>query len=95
MAKEYKQTLKGLSEKLKSEPIKTPIQEVRPVEPEAPAKPQVEVVNQASTKKEAHMNFWVPEGLMERLKIHSAINKKTIKQIGIEALEAYLSKQKK
>ncbi|GAB4042053.1 hypothetical protein [Spirosoma jeollabukense] len=91
MAKEYKNTMKALSDKLNSEPIKTPIQEVRPVESAAaPSAPQPETVN--TPRKETHVNFWVPEELMERLKIHAAKSKKTIKEIGNEALEAYLPK---
>jgi 5,10-methylenetetrahydrofolate reductase len=83
MAKEYKDSLKQLGDRLKNEPINTPIQEVRPVEKPATA-----------PKQEAHVNFWVPDELMERLKIHAAKNKKTIKQIGIEAFEQYLANNK-
>lgn len=91
MAKsDYKKTMSELGAKLKDEPVKTPIQEVRPVEPArtAPAKTEIN----ETPKKEAHVNFWVPDELMERLKIHAAKSRKTIKQIGVEALEQYLGK---
>ncbi len=86
MAKEYKNSLKQLGDRLKSEPAKIPIQEVRPVEePKASANP----------KKDAHINFWVPDELMERLKIQGAKSKMKIKEMGIEAFEEYLTKREK
>lgn len=42
---------------------------------------------------ESHINFWVPDVLMEKIKIHSAKTKKSVKQIGIEALKAYIEAQ--
>lgn len=86
MAKEYKDTMKQLGEKLKSEPPKVPIQEVRPVEPVASPAYKVK------TKKgeEAHFNFWADRSLMQRVKIHSAQTGKSIKDICIEALEQLL-----
>ncbi|GAB3719665.1 hypothetical protein GCM10027592_63260 [Spirosoma flavus] len=83
MAKEYKNSLKELSNKLKSEPIKTPIQEVRPVE-EKPKDPK-------PAKSEYHLNIWMPDSLGNRLKIHAVNSKKSIKQLTIEALEQYLN----
>lgn len=76
---EYEEGRKKLAGLLKTEPIKTPIQEVRPIVEDRKSEPQ------------AHLNFWVPDELMTRLKVHSAKTKKSIKQIGIEAIEAYLS----
>lgn len=81
--KDYKNTLSQLGEKLKKEPPTTPIQEVRPIDP-GPAT--------STPKKEHHVNFWVPESLMIRLKIHAAKSGTTIKQMGVEALEEYLKK---
>ena len=85
---EYSNKLKQLGNRIKTEEPKLPIQEVRPVGAE-PTKTELS----SSPKKEAHVNFWVPEELMEKLKIQSAISKKSIKQIGIEALEDYLKKR--
>lgn len=86
---DYKLALNQLGDKLASEPVSLPIQEVRPVEPASAGAAPTEKINTA--KKDSHINFWVPEELMERLKIHAARSKKTIKQIGIEALEQFLS----
>ncbi|MCK8496031.1 hypothetical protein M0L20_29465 [Spirosoma sp. RP8] len=94
MSKQYKDSLKGLGERLKSEPPKTPIQEVRPVESQ-PAPAPVKTTTQGQKKKESHVNFWMPEELMERLKIYSAKSKKSIKQLGIEAIEEFLNKNEK
>lgn len=90
----YKETMKGLSEKLKSQPPKTPIQEVRPVEsqPIAGAAPAQKDTVEPILPKEAHVNFWTSLDLMKRLKVYSAQSGKSIKQICTEALEAYLSK---
>lgn len=85
MAKtDYKKTMSELGAKLLTEKPQTPIQEVRPVSGAAPGK-----VNKA--KQETHVNFWVPDELMERVKIRAAKSRKSIKQIGVEALEQYLS----
>lgn len=86
--------MKGLSDKLKSEPIKTPVQEVRPVEPQSiagAARAPKEPIEPAPAK-EAHVNFWTSNELMKRLKVYSAQSGKSIKQICSEALEAYLPK---
>ena len=91
MSNDYQNNRKRLGAMLKTETPKTPIQEVRPVEqpPVVEEKIKVEGINQ---RGEAHVNFWIPEELMEQLKIHAVKSRKTIKQVGIEALEAYLSK---
>lgn len=88
----YKETMKGLSDKLKSQPIKTPIQEVRPVnsQPIAGAAPAQKDSIDPIPAKEAHVNFWTSLDLMKRLKMYSAQSGKSIKQICTEALEAYL-----
>lgn len=78
MASNYQDNRKKLAERLKTEPAKVPVQEVRPVEPTRQA------------KKEAHVNFWIPEELMEQVKLYAVKSKKSIKQIGIEAFENYL-----
>ncbi|AUD07002.1 hypothetical protein [Spirosoma pollinicola] len=88
MAKEYKDAMSKLGTMLKQEPIKTPIQEVRPVDPEP---------NPPTAKKEnpdAHFNFWGPRSLMKRVKQHSVDTGMSIKDICIAALEQYLSKPK-
>jgi hypothetical protein len=88
MAKEYKDTMKQLGDKLRSEPPKVPIQEVRPVESIAGAVPTQKT--KPTKSEEAHFNFWADKSLMQRVKIHSAKTEKSIKEICIEALEQYL-----
>lgn len=90
MSKQYKETMKGLGDRLKKEEVKIPIQEVRPV-----ADPAQASTTKPATPKEAHVNFWVPDKLMERIKIHAAVSRKSIKEIGIEALEMYLKESAK
>jgi len=82
MSKDYQDNRKKLGAMLKSETPKTPIQEVRPV-------PSPEPVADAGHRS-SHLNFWVEDQLMQRLKVYAAKSRKTIKQIGKEALEAYL-----
>lgn len=84
---DYNANRKRLAAQLIAEPPKTPIQEVRPVEPVSTTK-----ADDTTAKKDMHLNFWVDEQLMQRLKIHAVTNRKTIKQIGIQALEDYLNK---
>lgn len=78
MSKKNKRDGKHSEEKKK--PIDQPLPQPSPLP---------EKVNTA--RKEAHVNFWVPEELMEQLKIKAAKSRMTIKQIGIEAFEKYLS----
>lgn len=84
MSSQYKDNRSKLSTMLKSEPVKTPIQEVRPVQP-LPATAGLPAV-----REELHINFWIPQELMKRLKVYAATSGKTIKEVGIKALENYL-----
>lgn len=79
MKNEYQDNRKKLAEMIKTEPNKTPIQQVSPV-------------TLKENKSESHINFWIPSDLMEELKLRAVKSKKSIKQIGIEAFEAYLTK---
>lgn len=86
MKKDYNSNRQLLSERLKTETPKTPIQEVRPVEATSPPKETPIKV------EEAHVNFWAPSDLIKRVKMHSVTSGKSLKQISIEALEQYLAK---
>ena len=70
---DYQTNRQKLGEFLKNEPARTPIQEVRPIEPSGPLAPTPVVTDASSppAKKDAHVNFWVSDELMERLKIHA------------------------
>jgi NRPS condensation-like uncharacterized protein len=83
MKKDHQENKKKLADMIQNQPAKLPIQEVKPVQ------------QSKEQKKEAHMNFWIEEEIMERLKIHSIKSKKTIKQIAKEALSEYLEKYDK
>ena len=82
MSKEYNSNRQRLADKLKNEPIQTPIQEVRPIETPVAKRPNTK---QADGTDEIHVNFW---GLL-RLKHYSVQSRKSIKQIILEALEAW------
>lgn len=87
MGNDYQDNRKKLGAMLKSEPSQTPIQEVRPVEPVTKAKAKSN--KEASKPDEEYINFWAPAELVQWVKIHSVTSKKSIKQVCIEALEAY------
>lgn len=80
MKNNYTENKKKLAERLKKVPAKIPIQEVRPIV-------------QKEENQKSHVNFWIPNELMEQLKIEGAKKKMTIKQIGIEAFNLYLQKK--
>lgn len=46
-----------------------------------------------ANKNEAHVNFWIPEELMLRLKVLCVKKRKSIKQVATEAIEQYLEIQ--
>lgn len=89
MSQEYKDNRKLLGAMIKSDPPKTPIQEVRPVEQPVERKPNTKRVGEAD---ETHVNFWGPTPLVLRLKHYSVQSGKSIKQIIVEALDAHLPK---
>lgn len=62
----------------------TPIQEVRPVEPEPKSKKEAESLARLSA-------MWIPADLAKRLKIHAAETDMTIREIAIEAFSAYFT----
>ena len=84
---EYEQGKNKLSELLKNKKQETPIQEVRPVEVAgAPAKEK----RGDPREGESHVNFWTETPLFDRLRLHSFMTRKTIRQIATEALDLYL-----
>lgn len=75
MKKDYQDNRQKLAERIRKEPVQTPIQEVRPI---------------LEVKEESHINFWIPSSLMDSIKMLSIKQRKSIKQIGQEAFELYL-----
>lgn len=82
MSTDYKENRTKLADKIKNVPSKLHIQEVRPVE------------EKKTKQEESHVNFWMPSDLMEEIKILSVKQKKTLKQIGIEAFKDFIVKNK-
>ncbi|GAB3339724.1 hypothetical protein GCM10027299_52560 [Larkinella ripae] len=81
-------------------PSGVPIQEIRPVqekEPLAGKIPPMAPVGQIPPKKEfvskeVHVNFKAEEKFMERVWIHAARTRMTLKQIAITAFSEYLDR---
>lgn len=76
----YAENRSKLAEMIMKTPVKTNIQEVRPI-------------TTKSIEKEdyIHVNIWIPKTLFMKLKIESACTGETIKQLTIEAYEKHLS----
>lgn len=77
--------LTGFADRLKSTDQQTPIQQVTPVP--APVKKD----KGAASEDEEQLSTWIPKDLNTRLKLRGIQDRKKIKLIVIEALEAYLS----
>lgn len=75
MKTDYATNRRKLADRVKKEPVNIPIQEVRQT---------------AKSKKESHVNFWMPTDLMDEIKVLSIRQKKSIKQLGIEAFTRLL-----
>jgi hypothetical protein len=82
MSNDYKENRNKLADLVKNTPAKIPMQEVRPVET---IKQKIE---------ESHVNFWAPSAIMDEIKILSIRNKKSIKQLAIEAFIDLIEKHK-
>lgn len=71
----------SMGDLIKNMPVDaTPIQEVRPVEPVS--KKEAEDLTRFSA-------MWIPADLNKKLKVHAAETGKTIREISIDAFEAY------
>lgn len=82
MNSDYQDNRSKLADRVKNAPMRIPMQEVRPLEEK---KPKIE---------EVHVNFWAPVDIMDEVKILSIRNKKTIKQLAIEAFTDLIEKNK-
>lgn len=72
---DYKSKLGSLADKLKSDPLKTPIQEVAPVK------------QKSTTKEEGQLNVWIPKALLKQMKTYGIEHDLSLKDITIQALE--------
>lgn len=75
----YKNKLRSLADKLKSEVPKIPIQEVHLVKAAADEK-----------QEEAQLNTWIPKGLLKRMKSYGIDEDLSLKDINILALKFFL-----
>lgn len=75
---DYKSKLGSLANKLKTEPPKTPIQEVAPIK------------QKGAPKEEGQLNVWIPKALLKRMKSYGIENELSLKEITIRAVEKLL-----
>jgi hypothetical protein len=75
----------ALASMLKEEPAQTPIQEVRPVQAQKPAVEEEEKLN----------GIFLPVNLMQQMRLHKAMSKKSYKEICTEALTMYFNSLEK
>lgn len=76
--KDYKNALGDLAEKLKREPPRAPVQEVKAVKETVEKEPEVQ------------FNNWIPKTLLKRLKAFGVEEDISLKDINIQALELFL-----
>ena len=77
----YQDKLSGFAERLKSEEIRTPIQEVKPV---------VEISKKVA-EPEIQLNIWISKKLMKKIKQKSLDSDMSIKDWVTSALYAHLN----
>ena len=82
MKKDYLNNLDELSNRIKNEAPKTPIQ-------------QVKAVKKKMSEDNGHLNIWIPKDLLKRVKTFAVLEELPVREIGIQALEMYLSARKK
>jgi hypothetical protein len=76
---EYKNKLGSLADKLKTDTLKIPIQEVHPVKSSVDEK-----------EEEGQLNTWIPKGLLKRVKSFGVDKDLSLKDINILALTFFL-----
>jgi hypothetical protein len=78
MQKDQKTAIRDFGERLKAEPAKLHMQEVKPISA------GVEI-------SESQLNVWIPDDLMKRIRLLSAETRKSQKEITIEALTKFFA----
>jgi hypothetical protein len=78
MQKDTKAAVRDFGERLKAEPAKLHMQEVKPV-----------IGNQETN--ESQLNVWIPNELMKKIRLLSAETRKSQKEITIDALTKYFT----
>lgn len=82
MKKDYLKNLNDLSDRIKNEAPKIPIQQVKSVKVKVP-------------KDNGHLSIWIPKDLLKRVKTFAIQEDISIKEIGAAALELFLSTRTK
>jgi hypothetical protein len=82
MKKDYLKNVNDLSDRIKNETPKIPIQQVKAV--------KVKV-----SEDNGHLSIWIPKDLLKRVKTLAIQEDIPIKEIGAKALELYLSTRPK
>lgn len=82
MKKDYLKNLNDLSDRIKNEAPKIPIQQVKSVKVKVP-------------KDNGHLSIWIPKDLLKRVKTFAIQEDTSIKEIGTAALELFLSTRSK
>jgi len=77
MKKDYLNNLDELSNRIKNEAPKIPIQ-------------QIKAVKKKMTEDNGHFNIWIPKELLKQVKTFAVQEELSIREIGIRALELYL-----
>jgi hypothetical protein len=78
MQKDVKTAVRDFGERLKAEPAKMHIQEVKPV-------------TGSQETNESQLNVWIPNELMKKIRLLSAETRKSQKEITIEALTKFFT----
>ena len=76
----YQDKLSGFAERLKTEEVKTPIQEVKPVER----------IEQSLSEPEIQLNIWIPKSLMKKIKQEALDENISIKDLVTKTIKLYL-----
>jgi hypothetical protein len=76
---DYKKKLGSLANKIKNEPLHTPIQQVQPVK-----------IDPVVVEQESRFNNWIPKALKKKIKAYGVQHDISQKDITIQALKNFL-----
>lgn len=77
---EYKDKLSGFAERLKTNQITPPMQEVKPIKTNLTNEPEIQ------------LNIWIPKSLMKKIKQKSLDEDISIKDLVTASIKSYLQK---
>lgn len=76
---EYKEKLNGFAERLKTNQITAPIQEVKPIKNKLPNEPEIQ------------LNIWIPKSLMKKIKQKSLDDDISIKDLVTNSISSFIT----